>query len=134
MRRKIEELIKVQSIEIKLKEEIETHEEPIAFTGESYLKHEKLDLVEHLSGDKPHKCRKINKTIFHESDIVLHRSQTGEKPNQCRQYYKFFSNNSSIIENQRKHTGEKSYQCSQCNKAFSKNSNLKSHQRTHTGE
>ncbi|CAL4171939.1 unnamed protein product, partial [Meganyctiphanes norvegica] len=102
IREEIEKPIKVQPVEIKLKEEIEIYEEPIAFTGESYLKHEELDLIEHLSVEKPYKCRQINETIFDESDIVLQRSQTGGKPYQCSQYDKVISKNSSMITNRRK--------------------------------
>ncbi|CAL4223181.1 unnamed protein product, partial [Meganyctiphanes norvegica] len=105
----IEEPIIIQSIEIKLKEEIEIYAESIAFTEEHYPKHEKLDLIEHQKQnflEKPYKCMQINKALSHTNDILIHqRSQTGEKP----------------------------YQCSKCDKSFTQNGTLKTHQRTHTG-
>ncbi|CAL4208343.1 unnamed protein product, partial [Meganyctiphanes norvegica] len=131
-----EELINDQSVEIKLKEEIEINADPIP--GEKLNQYRKCDLMKHKNihtGNNPHKCRECSKAFSNKSALIFHqRIHTGEKPYQCRQCDKAFSKSSGLISHQRTHTGEKPYQCSQCEKAFSQNSSLISHQRTHTGE
>ncbi|CAL4260484.1 unnamed protein product [Meganyctiphanes norvegica] len=135
----MEEKIKIQSVEMKLKEEIETYEEPIDFTGGNYLiKHEKLAFMEHQitpTDGKTYQYSQYDKAFSQNTSINAHQeTHTEEKPYQCSQCDKTFSHKGNLKTHQIKHTGEKPYQCSQCDKTFSHKGNLKTHQIKHTGE
>ncbi|CAL4076400.1 unnamed protein product, partial [Meganyctiphanes norvegica] len=131
-----EELINIQSVEIKLQEEIEINSEPIH--REKLLQNSKCDLIKHKrtqTGNNPYKCKQCSKALSTKSGFIIHqRMDTGEKPYKCGQCDKAYSQNNTLIIHMRTHTGERPYQCSQCDKAFSQNSDLIKHLRTHTGE
>ncbi|CAL4094438.1 unnamed protein product, partial [Meganyctiphanes norvegica] len=123
----MKEPINIHSVEIKLEEDIKINEDPIVFTGESHLvKHDKL------FGEKPSKCRHVNRAISIRSDSKIQISKTGEKPYQCRQYDKAFTYKTYPRNHQRTHTGEKPFKCSQCEKTFSHKGTLITHQKIHT--
>ncbi|CAL4182469.1 unnamed protein product, partial [Meganyctiphanes norvegica] len=122
----IEEPMKVQGVDIKIKEEIDFYkeEESIDFTFENYLvKQEKLVIIEpprlHAE-NKPCQCNKCNKGSSYNIHLIKHqRTTSGDKPYKCKNINK---------------AGEKPYQCSKCDKAFSRNDYLIEHQRIHIGE
>ncbi|CAL4110491.1 unnamed protein product, partial [Meganyctiphanes norvegica] len=70
----------IQALEINIKKEIETYEEPITHTEERYLvKHELAHTRE-----KSYQCSQCGKVFSLKSDLTIHqRIHTGEKPYQC---------------------------------------------------
>ncbi|CAL4117216.1 unnamed protein product [Meganyctiphanes norvegica] len=84
-----EEPLKIHSVEIKLKEEIEIYTEPIA-------------------GEKPNQDIQCDKDVSHNCDLINHPMvHNGEKLYQNRQCNKTVSYNSDIIIYPMKHIGEK---------------------------
>ncbi|CAL4175187.1 unnamed protein product, partial [Meganyctiphanes norvegica] len=108
----------IQSVQIKLKEEIEINAEPIL--GEKLHQYSKCDLMKHTrihTGNNPYKCRQCSKGFIKNSNLKIHmRTHNVDKPYQCSQCDKAFSQNSDLIKHMRTHFGEKPYQCSQCDK------------------
>ncbi|CAL4075968.1 unnamed protein product, partial [Meganyctiphanes norvegica] len=69
-----EELINIQSVEIKLEEGIEINAEPIP--GEKLHQYRKCDLMKHKSihtGDNPYKCRQCSKAFSNKSTFIIHQ-------------------------------------------------------------
>ncbi|CAL4129888.1 unnamed protein product, partial [Meganyctiphanes norvegica] len=145
-----DEKIKIQEVEIQIKEEIEMYEDPIAITGKGFpAKHElthkgkkcryrdkafsqKSNIRHQITHahDKRYYCSQCDKAFSEKGVLTRHqRTHNGEKPYHCSQCVKAFSSKFCLTEHQRTHTGEKSYQCSQCNKSFTSKSNFIAHQR-----
>ncbi|XP_004847904.1 zinc finger and SCAN domain-containing protein 23 isoform X2 [Heterocephalus glaber] len=87
------------------------------------------------AAERPHVCGDCGKSFTQNSILVEHqRRHTGEKPYTCGVCGRAFSQRSGLFQHQRLHTGEKRYQCRVCGKAFSQNAGLFHHLRIHTGE
>ncbi|XP_013377244.1 PREDICTED: zinc finger and SCAN domain-containing protein 23 isoform X2 [Chinchilla lanigera] len=87
------------------------------------------------SAERPYVCGDCGKSFTQNSILIEHqRRHTGEKPYACSVCGRAFGQRSGLFQHQRLHTGEKRYRCRVCGKAFSQNAGLFHHLRVHTGE
>ncbi|CAL4145365.1 unnamed protein product, partial [Meganyctiphanes norvegica] len=87
-----EELINIQSVEIKLKEENEISD---------LMRHKRIH-----TGNNLYKCRQCSNAFSKKRCLIFHqRIHSGEKPYQCIQCDKVFSQNSVLTRHMRTHTG-----------------------------
>ncbi|CAL4086056.1 unnamed protein product, partial [Meganyctiphanes norvegica] len=111
-----------KDIDMKVKEEIEVHEEPLwSEDVEVSIKEESEYNIrdqETQDEEKPYQCISNH-----------HTTHTGEKVYQGNQCEKDFPTNSNFIQHQRTHAVENLYHCNQCDKGFVSNSTFIKHRK-----